>query len=126
MTDIIVSILKYQFAGLWPLLWHFGLGGVVIIACIALYIFTPAFLSAIFPNIQRTLLWIAAIVAAIMISTAIGVSLGERRIQAQWDQAKANAVDNGKKARAGAVRDVARKPSRWLPNKRDGYDRDRQ
>jgi hypothetical protein len=122
--NIIVGFLKYQFAGLWPLLWHFGLGGVIVIACVALYIFTPAFLSRIFPNIQKTLLWVAAIVIAIMVSIGIGVHLGEQRIQAQWDQARANAVENGKKARAGAIRDVARKPSRWLPAHKDIYDRD--
>lgn len=126
MTDLAIAYLKYQFAGLWPLLWHFGLGGVIVIACVALYIFTPAFLSNIFPNIQRTLLWVAAIVVAIMVSTAIGVHLGEQRIQAKWDQARVNAVDAGKKARAGAVRDVARKPSKWMPNNRDRYDRDGQ
>jgi hypothetical protein len=123
--NIIVGFLKYQFAGLWPLLWHFGLGGVIVICCVALYIFTPAFLSRIFPNIQKTLLWVAAIVIAIMVSIGIGVHLGEQRIQAQWDQARANAVENGKKARAGAIRDVARKPSRWLPAQRDSYDSDR-
>lgn len=124
MTDLAIAYLKYQFAGLWPLLWHFGIGGVVVIACVALYIFTPAFLSRIFPNIQRTLLWVAAIVVAVMVSTAIGVSLGEQRIQAQWDQAKSNTLKVGKKARADAVRDVARGPSKWMRNKRDPDLRD--
>jgi hypothetical protein len=122
--SMVGGYLSYKFAGLWPLLWHFGLGGVIVIACVALYIFTPAFLSRIFPNIQKTLLWVAAIVIAIMVSIGIGVHLGEQRIQAQWDQARANAVENGKKARAGAIRDVARKPSRWLPAHKDIYDRD--
>lgn len=122
--SILVAFLKYQFAGLWPLLWHFGIGGVIVIACGVLYVFTPPLLSRIFPNIQKTLLWVAAVVVAVMVSVAIGVHLGEQRIQAQWDQARKNAVDKGKKARAGAVRDVARKPSRWLPNHPDRYDRD--
>lgn len=123
---MIISFFKYEFAGLWPLLWHFGFGGIIVVACVVLYIFTPAFLSSLFPNIQRTLLWVAAIVVAIMISTAIGVSLGEKRIQAQWDQARANTIEDAKKARAGAVRDVARKPSRWMPARPDRYDRDGQ
>lgn len=115
---MIAGYLSYQFAGLWALVWHFGLGGVLAIGCFAAAYFSPVF--------KKDFLWAGAVIVFIMISTAIGVSLGEKRIQAQWDVAKANSLDTGKKARAGAVRDVARKPSRWLPNKRDGYDRDGQ
>lgn len=121
---MISEYLTYKFAGLWPLIWHFGLGGVIVLACAALYAFTPAFLSKLFPNIQKILLWVGVIVITIMISTAIGVTIGERRIQAQWDVSRQAAVDNAKKAHDGAVRDVARKPHRWLPNKSDGYNRD--
>lgn len=123
---MILMYLKYQFAGLWELIGYFGAGGVIVLACVALYIFTPAFLSKLFPNIQKTLMWIAAITVAVMVTLAIGVTLGEKRINAQWAVAKANALETGTKARAGAVRDVARKPHRWLPNKRDGHDRDGQ
>lgn len=120
--DLFVGFLKYQFAGLWPLLWHFGLGGVVVIVCVTLYIIEPAWLSKLSPRIHKVLLWVASVTAAAMIFTAIGVSLGERRIQAQWDQAKANTVDKVKKARAGAIRDGDRKPSRWVPNNRRDPD----
>jgi hypothetical protein len=122
---MIVMFLKYQFAGLWPLLWHFGLGGIIVVACVVLYAFTPVWLSAFFPNIRKILIWVASVTVAVMISVAVGVTIGERRIQAQWDQAKANALETGQKARASAVRSVARKPSRLLPNHGDGYDRDR-
>lgn len=121
---MISAYLAYQFAGLWPLVWHFGLGGVLVLACGLLYAFTPAWLSKFFPNVQKILLWVATIIVTIMISTAIGVSLGEKRIQAQWDAAKANSLALGKQAHDNAVRDVARKPRRWLPNKPDGYNRD--
>jgi hypothetical protein len=122
--NILIGFLKYQFAGLWPLLWHFGLGGVIVICCVALYIFTPAFLSRIFPNIQKTLLWVAAIVIAIMVSIGIGVHLGEQRIQAQWDQSKKNTVKRGKDARAGAERDVARRGAVRMQDRRDPDLRD--
>lgn len=123
---MVPGFLKYQFAGLWELLWYFGAGGVIVAACVGLYIFTPAFLSKLFPNIQKTLMWVAAITVAVMVTLGIGVNLGEKRVQAQWDQARANAVENAKKARAGAVRDVARKPSRWVPAHKDKFDRDGQ
>lgn len=123
---MIRQYLAYQFAGLWPLVWHFGIGGVIVIGCGLLYAFTPAWLSTLFPNIQKILLWVASITLAIMISVAIGVTIGERRINAQWDVARAAAIENAKQAHDGAVRDVARKPRRWLPNKRDGDDRDGQ
>lgn len=123
---MIMMFLKYQFAGIWPLLTYFGTGGIIIIACVVLYLFEPAWITKFFPRIHKALIWIAAVVMSAIIFTSIGVTLGERRIQAQWDVARANAVENAKQARAGAVRDVARKPSRWLPNKRDRNDRDGQ
>lgn len=123
---MISSFLAYQFAGLWPLVWHFGIGGVIVLACGLLYAFTPVWLSTFFPNIQKILLWVATIVVTIMISTAIGVTLGEKRIQAQWDVARTNAAQVGKDARAAGVRDAARKPRRWMPNKPDRYNRDGQ
>lgn len=121
---MIMAFLKYQFAGLWPLLWHFGLGGIIVLACVTLYAFTPAWLSRFFPNIRKILIWVASITVAVMVSVAVGVTLGERRIQAQWDQARANSLDVGKKAHIDAVRDVARGPSRRMRNKPDPDFRD--
>ena len=115
---MISAYLAYKFAGLWPLVWHFGLGGVLVLGCLAAAYFSPIG--------KKHFLWAACVIVAIMVSTGVGVHLGEQRIQAQWDVAKANSINVGKKARADAVRDVARKPSRWMPNKRDGYDRDGQ
>lgn len=121
---MIAAYLAYQFAGLWELVWYFGTGGVIVTACAALYVFTPVFLSKLFPNIQKTLMWVAAITVAVVVTLGIGVTLGEKRIQAQWDVARANAVEAGKKAHDDAVRDVARKPRRWMPNHRDRNLRD--
>ena len=115
---MIAAYFAYQFAGLWALLWHFGILGVLAIGCFAAAYFSPVF--------KKDFLWAGVVFIAIIVTLATGVSLGERRIQAQWDQAKANALETGQKARASAVRSVARKPSRFLPNHRDGYDRDGQ
>lgn len=113
---MISAYLAYQFAGLWALLWHFGLGAVLAAGCLAAAYFSPVF--------KKDFLWAAAVIVAIMISTAIGVTLGEKRVQAQWDVARANTLADTKKARADAVRDVARKPSRWVRNHRDPDLRD--
>ncbi len=43
MTDIAIAYIKYQFAGLWPLLWHFGLGGVIVISSFSRQHFYLAF-----------------------------------------------------------------------------------
>ena len=40
---MILMLLKYQFAGIWPLLWHFGLGGVIVIGLLAAAYFSPVF-----------------------------------------------------------------------------------
>lgn len=107
---------EIQFAGLWSLVWQFGIGGVLILACGAGWYFSP---------IHRVdFIYAAVIIAAVMASTANGVRLGEKRVHSQWDASIAASFDATKEARAGAVRDVARKPSRWLPNKRDPDQRD--
>lgn len=113
---MIMMFLKYQFAGIWPLLWHFGLGGILVLGCLAAAYFSPVF--------KKDFLWAAVVITVIIISTAIGVTIGERRINAQWEVARANAVEVGNKARASAVRSVARKPSRFLPAHRDPDLRD--
>lgn len=122
---MIWAFIKWKLAGIWPLLWHFGLGGAVIVGCVFLYAFTPTWLAKLFPNIQKVLILVVTVVVTMMVSTAIGVSLGEHRIQAQWDASLAAAVTAGKQAHDSAVRDVARKPSRWLPNHADRNDRDK-
>lgn len=103
-------------AGLLGLIAQFGLGVGLIIACLA-----GAWLSPIF---KKDFVWAAIVIAAITATFSIGVLSGERRTQAQWDAASEVALQNAKQARVDAVRTVHRKPSRWLPNHADGYDRD--
>jgi hypothetical protein len=118
MFDIIWNYIVFQLAGIWTLLASYGIGAVLIAICLAGAFFSPLW--------KKDFLWAAAVIAILMFSFTIGVSQGERRVQAQWDLARSAAVKQGKEARAGAVRDVARKPSKWLPNHRDIYDRDGQ
>lgn len=115
---MISAYLAYQFAGIWPLITSYGIGGLLILACLAAARFSPVF--------KTHFLWAAAVILAVMVTFTMGVSTGEKRVQAQWDVAKANSLNVGKKARADAVRDVARKPYRWLPAHKDKYDRDGQ
>ncbi len=112
--------LTWKFAGIWELFWYFGTGGAVVIGCLTIWLLQPSFIIKIFPRIGNLSLVVAAAVAGWMVSSAIGVHLGEQRIQAQWDVARSHAVDNAKRARANAVRSVAR----GVPNHRDRYDRD--
>lgn len=121
---MILAWFRYQLAGIWPLIWHFGIGGVIVLACVVLYVFTPAFLSKLFPNIQKVLIWIASVTIAAMVFTAIGVSLGEKRIQAQWDAALASETTAGEQARANAVDTVRHEPPdsvRNDPRNRDNW-----
>lgn len=119
---MILAWIKYELAGIWPLIWHFGLGAGIVIICVLLWAFTPAFLSKLFPNIQKVLVWVAALTLTIMISTAIGVSLGEKRIQAQWDAALKSEVDAGEQARSEAIATVRAEPPDSVRNDRHNRD----
>lgn len=118
VETLILNWFSLQFAGLWPLIWHFGIGGVLLLACAAGWYFSPTH--------KIDFIWGAVVIIVVMVATSIGVSLGEKRIKAQWDASRSITLEKGKAARAGAVRDVARKPSRWLRKPADDrYDCDR-
>jgi hypothetical protein len=116
MTTIIGNWFAYELAGLWPLIWHFGIGGVLLLICGVGWYFSPVH--------KVDFIWAAVVIIVVMVSTSIGVSLGEKRIRAQWSAAEFATLSGAKEARAGAVRDVAREHSRWLPDKRDPDLRD--
>lgn len=116
MMTIIGNWFAFQVAGVWPLMWHFGLGGFLLILCGLGWYFSPVH--------KVDFIWGAVVIIVVMVSTSIGVSLGEKRVQAKWDVAREQTLKGAKDARAGALRDVARKPSRWMPDKRDPYLRD--
>lgn len=108
--------LQISVAGLWSIVWHFGVAGGLVLLCGAGVYFAPTLKSK---------LWFVAIggiIAVFSIAVAIGVSLGEKHVRAQWDAANAASLKEVKTARASAVRTVHRKPRKWLPNNRVDKD----
>lgn len=124
------NTLQVMFAGLWPLMWKFGFTGLLIAGCVALYVFTPAFLAKKFPNIQKVLIWVASGLTISLVSYAVGVGDEHRRNVAQEIRASENAYADARKAAADAPLQVkkrstaaGRKPSVWVrAPKRDGHD----
>jgi hypothetical protein len=116
VVEMIGAYLSYQFAGIWPLVTSYGIGGLLILACLAAAWFSPIF--------KTHFLWAAAVIVAVMFTFTMGVSAGEKRVQAQWDVAKGNSLKVGTKARVDGVRDAARTSARKLPAHRDPDLRD--
>jgi hypothetical protein len=114
---MVQSFLEYVFAGLWAEIWRFGLGFGLMILCFAGAYFSPIW--------KKDFLWAGIVIAVFMVAFTTGVVVGERHIRMQWAAATVYTIDNANKARRNAVRTVHRKPSRWLPNNRDGDFRDR-
>ena len=70
-------LVSHFFAGLWPLIWHFGVGiGVIILLCIGAYFA---------PTIKLKALCIALAVGVVMlvVGEGIGVRMERSHIQAQ-------------------------------------------
>lgn len=77
-------LLKIAFAGLWPLIWHFGIIAGIGILALAFAWFSPVF--------KKTALWVALSCLIIGFTAATYVRLGEQRVRAQWDAANAEAA----------------------------------
>lgn len=107
--------LQVQAAGLWALVWHYGIGVGVCICALAWAWFMPVF--------KKTALWVALGALIITISYGVGVSNGEARIQAQWDAAVKSSIQQSEKARSDAERDVSNDTPEQLRN--DIYNRDK-
>lgn len=101
-------------AGLWPLVWKFGIGGAFIIGLLAAAWFSPVW--------KTHFLWGAALVGAIIVTFSIGVKDGSARVKAQWDAAVAASIQTSKDARTDAERDLPRDVPSLVPN--DIYNRD--
>lgn len=111
-----IDWLNIATAGIGPLVVAYGISTALIIGCLVAAYFSPI--------LKKDFIWAAVVLAAINITFTVGVHQGEKRVQAQWDAARTVTTNKTKAARAGAVRDVARKPSRWLPTHRDPDLRD--
>jgi len=106
--------LQAQAAGLWALVWHYGVGVGVCILALAWAWFMPVF--------KKTSLWVALGAIIVTTSYGIGVSNGSARVKAQWDAAIAASIEQSEKARTDAERDVSGDIPSQLPN--DRYNRD--
>jgi Na+/glutamate symporter len=118
--QIMVAQMNYVWvglAGIWPLIGYFAGGGTLVAGLLAAAWFSPIF--------KKELIWAAAVVAAFMAAFTLGVVNGEQRVRAQWTAAEENSIKRAEDARKDAERTVARKPSRWMRNNRDAYNRDR-
>jgi hypothetical protein len=92
----------YVFSGLWPLVWHFGLGFGVMGLALAWWWFVPIG--------KKSALWVAFTAGVITVSYTAGVKNGEYRVQAEWDAAVSREVESGAAARAAAERNVSPTP----------------
>lgn len=111
-----MSAIYIALAGIMPLIAYFGTGSVIMLGLFAAAWFSPVF--------KKHFLWAGLVVGAFMAAFTMGVYNGEQRIRAQWNAAEEETFKQAQQARKDAERSVARKPSRWLPNRRDPYDRD--
>jgi hypothetical protein len=89
--------LQISVAGLWPIVWHFGVAGGLVLLCAAGVYFAP--------TLKRKLWFVAigGIIAVFSIAVAIGVSLGEKHVRSQWNTALEKEAENGETARTDAV-----------------------
>jgi hypothetical protein len=102
------------FAGIWPIVGHYGFWGLAMAACAAAVWFRP--------TLFKPALWTAAVITAGTVCYGFGVNDGEKRVRAQWTAAEQNAEKRGDAAHSGAVRDVRRAGAKRLRD--DRFDRD--
>ncbi len=111
------------FTGLAPLIWHFGVAGVLVAALLAAAYFSPVFKS--------TFLWLALAVGIAIGGYATGVENENARIYAQQRAAVQHEAAGGRKARADAEKAFPPVPDAPTPvpspgvphNRLDKWDR---
>ncbi len=109
-------LLQVWFAGIWPLLFTYGIGVFAIGCALAFAWFFPVF--------KKTALWVAGAIAVGLVCYSLGVSHEHDRGKAQLEAAEQRAFENGKKARSDAERDVNDAVPELLRN--DRYNRDKR
>lgn len=103
--------LKLIFAGLEPLMWHYGIGGFIIICALLWAWFVPIF--------KKTALGVAGATFVFMTAYTVGV-LDERH---RWEAKEQVVLDNAKKARSDAEHSIGADTPDSLRN--DPFNRDR-
>lgn len=129
-----LSWITIGLTGLWPLVWKFGVSGLVCAGLVAAYFLMPAPVAVMFPNLRKWLLPAAGCVALSIVSYAVGVADDHNRNVAQEIRATETAYADARQAASAAEATVAkraaagkRKPGVWVrAPKRDGYDLDQK
>lgn len=125
-----LSWITIGLTGLWPLVWKFGVSGLVCAGLVAAYFLMPAPVAVMFPNLRKWLLPAAGCVALSIVSYAVGVADDHNRNVAQEIRATETPYADARQAAADAPLQVkkrnaaaGRKPSVWVraPG-RDEYD----
>lgn len=110
-------LLEHFFAGIWPMLFKYGIGVFAIGCALAFAWFSPIF--------KKTALWIATGIAIGLVCYHIGVSDGSGRVQSQWDAALEREAEIGAEVLRDAKRDAERVTPDELRNHRWNRDRRR-
>lgn len=87
-------LLKVWFAGIWPLLFTYGIG-VFAIGCALVF----AWFS---PVLKKTALWVAGAIGVGLVCYSLGVAHEHDRMQAQLAASEQRAFEQGKAARTDA------------------------
>ena len=109
------SIISVFFAGLWPLVWHYGTGVGIIIIAVAVWWFSPL------ETIKKAAAIVAIITGAGLFGMTIGVKDANSRCNARWEASEKAAVSRSEAARSRAIRDT----TRGLRNWRDPQNKDK-
>jgi hypothetical protein len=110
-------MLKVAFAGIWPIIGYFSIGGIIIAICIAGVVIGTffqgyfPFLAPICNELRRDFIWVGLLAATIMGTSSYIVAQEHARCEAQT-QVITNTVDD-------AVKDANK------PNQKDPFESDK-
>lgn len=109
-------LLEHFLAGIWPMLFKYGVFVFAIGCALAFAWFSPVF--------KKTALWVASGIAIGLVCYHTGVSDGSNRVTEQWDAALAREAEIGAEVLRDAKRDAERVTPRELrehPWNRDNH-----
>lgn len=94
---------KNFFTGLWPMVWHFGSGGVAVALMMLLYFASPVWLL---PGLRRILPWLSLAIVVYLVGLTIGAKDELDRCNSQIASALGHEAEIGAKIRADAEHDI--------------------